>query len=138
MSVRRLTLAVDDPASDHVDAAVHRPARTSPGTVRTSVLLAPGAGGDLDRLRVDHWPHLFAPTLFLQGDRDPFCDLHLLEEHRHKLPRRATVHVVQGGDHSLRVTRAASPTGTASSEAATLAGLGGVLEDWLRRLDETI
>ena len=91
--------------------------------------------GKPDKLRVDHWPHLFAPTLFLQGDRDPFCDLSLLEEHRHKLPRRATVHVVVGGDHSLRVTRAASPTGEASSEAETLGGLGEVLERWLRRLD---
>jgi uncharacterized protein len=234
VTVRRLTLDVDDPAIDHVDAAVHRPSRADNGTTHRSVLLAPGAGGDLDgdgltalaatlaargctvvranlpyrqagrrapradrsvpgylavlaaaqqavgprdepwvvggksyggrvatmavadglvaagvllygyplhppgkpdRLRVDHWPRLGAATLFLQGDRDPFCDLRLLEEHRHKQPRRATVHVVEGGDHSLRVTRAASPTGTASSEAATLAGLGDVLDEWLRRLD---
>lgn len=91
--------------------------------------------GKPESLRVDHWPEVHVPALFLQGDRDTFCDLELLETHLLKLPRRATLHVVPGGDHSLRVTRAASPTGTASSEAATIAGLQDVLTRWLDSLE---
>lgn len=90
--------------------------------------------GKLDRLRVDHWPRVRVPCLFLQGDRDPFCDLSLLERCVRKLPRRATVHVVAGGDHSLRVTAAASPTGSPSPPAATLASLRDVLQSWIASL----
>ena len=54
--------------------------------------------------RVTHWPNIKVPCLFLQGDRDPFCDLTLL---RKNLPliNRATLEVIEGGDHSLRLRR---------------------------------
>jgi uncharacterized protein len=90
--------------------------------------------GRPDQLRVEHWPGIAVPSLFLQGDRDPFCELELLEANVRRLPRRATVHVVAGGDHALRVTRAASPTGQASSEAATVTDLTGVLRAWVATL----
>jgi uncharacterized protein len=91
--------------------------------------------GRPDRLRVDHWPRVSVPCLFLQGTRDSFCDLDLLEEHVHKLPRRATIHRVEGGDHSLKVTRAASPTGEAASAVATIGGLREPIRAWLRSLE---
>lgn len=91
--------------------------------------------GRPDRLRVEHWPQVAVPAMFLQGDRDPFCDLELLETYVHKFPRRATVHVVPGGDHALRVTRKASPTGTASSEEATVLELAHPLRRWLDALE---
>lgn len=91
--------------------------------------------GKPDRLRVEHWPHVGVPCLFLQGDRDPFCDLDLLTTNIRKLPRRSTVESVQGGDHSLRVSAKASPTGTASSPAATLAGLAAAIESWVETLE---
>gem|GEM_PF-4546522 len=47
MNIERIVLPVDDPASDQVTAAVHRPTRSTRRKGR-SVLLAPGAGGDLD------------------------------------------------------------------------------------------
>lgn len=234
MSVRRRELEVDDPVVDRVTAAVHRPPRGTARTPARSVLLTPGAGGDLDgaglvalarvltelgctvvranlpyreagrrapradrsvdsyravlaaaqaavgprqrpwivggksyggrvasmaiaagmpaaglllygyplhppgkpeQLRVDHWPDVEVPVLFLQGERDGFGRPDQLEEHLRKLPRRSTVHVVGGGDHSLRVSRAASPTGEAASEAATIAGLHDVLRGWLKSLE---
>jgi uncharacterized protein len=92
--------------------------------------------GKPERLRVDHWPHVTAPCLFLQGDRDPFCQLGLLDVHLRKLPRRSTLHVVAGGDHSLRVTAKASPTGTAAGPPATIAGLREVVRGWLLSLDD--
>lgn len=91
--------------------------------------------GKPDRLRTEHWPMVGAPCLFLQGDRDSFCDLDLLHEHVRKLPRRSTVHVVQGGDHSLRITAKASPTGQPSSEAATVSGLAPAIASWIATLD---
>ena len=91
--------------------------------------------GKPEQLRVEHWPDVYVPTLFLQGARDPFSDLALLRTHVRKLPRRATVRAVEGGDHSLRVTRAASPTGQAASEAVTIAGLREDVRAWLRTLE---
>jgi uncharacterized protein len=86
--------------------------------------------GKPERLRVDHWHRIGVPCLFLQGDRDPFSEPGQLEAHLRTLPRRATVLHVPGGDHSLRVTRAASPTGTASSPAATLVSLREAIGAW--------
>ena len=54
--------------------------------------------------RVSHWPSIGVPCLFLQGDRDPFCDLALLEKNLPSI-ERATLHVIEGGDHSLRLRR---------------------------------
>ena len=35
--------------------------------------------GKKDRQRTDHFPGLEVPALFVQGTRDPLCDLTLLE-----------------------------------------------------------
>lgn len=91
--------------------------------------------GKPERLRVEHWPNVGAPCLFLQGTRDPFATDELLARSVRKLPRRSTVHLVEGADHSLRITAKASPTGTPSSEAETVAGLGPVIADWIRSLE---
>jgi uncharacterized protein len=91
--------------------------------------------GKPDRLRVDHWPRVPVPCLFLQGTRDTFCDAGLLEQHVHKLPRRATIELVEGGDHSLKVTGAASPTGEPSSAPAAIRGLHAPIRAWLRSLE---
>jgi uncharacterized protein len=91
--------------------------------------------GKLDRLRVDHWPRVPVPCLFLQGTRDTFCEAGLLEQHVHKLPRRATIQLVEGGDHSLKVTGAASPTGEPSSAVDTIRGLREPIAAWLRSLE---
>lgn len=92
--------------------------------------------GKPDRLRVEHWPRVDAPCLFLQGTRDTFGSVELLEEHRRHLPRRATVEVVEGGDHSLAVTGKASPDGRPHRAEEVVAGLGGVVADWIAGLPE--
>jgi uncharacterized protein len=86
--------------------------------------------GRPERLRVAHWPDVSVACLLLQGDRDPFCDLELLRSHLDRLPR-PTLHVVAGGDHVLRVSRRASPMGTAVAPAVTIAGLRTVVAAWL-------
>jgi len=87
--------------------------------------------GRPDRLRVDHWPNIGVPCLFLQGDHDPLADLSLLRTHRRKLPRRSDLVVVPGGDHALRVTGARSPDGVPRSPTAALAEVEPGLARWL-------
>jgi uncharacterized protein len=87
----------------------------------------PGRPG---RLRVDHWPKINVPCLFLQGDRDPHCDLGLLEAHLDHLGGRAELHVVEGADHSLRISKAANPEGVAVGEDQVISALGPVVGTW--------
>ncbi len=52
--------------------------------------------------------HLFAvdlPMLFLQGDRDRLADLELLRPVCTCLGHRASLHVVEGGDHSFQLLK---------------------------------
>ena len=53
-----------------------------------------------DQLRIDHWPQIRCPTLFLSGDRDPFAKIDLLEE-KIKLIRHARLEVFKGQGHGL-------------------------------------
>lgn len=92
--------------------------------------------GRPEKLRVDHWPHIGAPCLFLQGERDPFCDLDLLHTHLRKLPRRPTLHVVPGGDHSLAITGSASADGVPRSAPETLRSLAPTLREWTSSLED--
>jgi uncharacterized protein len=90
--------------------------------------------GDPSQPRVAHWPKIEVPALFLEGTNDPFCDLGLLDTLLPQLGGPATVHLVQGGDHSLKVAAARAPDGKARSERAVVLGLAEVIEDWARRL----
>ena len=64
-------------------------------------LRAAGSG----KIRDEVLRTLRAPVLFLQGTRDPLCPLPLLESVRRQMQARNELHVVEGGDHSLRVGR---------------------------------
>lgn len=92
--------------------------------------------GKPDRLRVAHWPDVDAPCLFLQGTRDTFGSVELLEQHRHALPRRVTIHVVAGGDHSLAVTGKAAPDGRPRRAEQVTGELGPVVARWISSLVE--
>lgn len=91
--------------------------------------------GDSSAPRVEHWPDIAVPCLFLEGTNDPFCDLDLLRVHLPRLGGPATLHVVEGGDHSLKVTGAGAPDGKARSEKVVAAGLASVIEPWAETLN---
>ena len=55
--------------------------------------------------RADHLSKVEKPMLFLSGTRDRLADPELLASVRDRLGRRATCHVVDGGDHSLQVLK---------------------------------
>lgn len=81
--------------------------------------------------RVDHWPAIRVPCLFLQGTRDPFCDLDLLARNIGLLPGGGTTQGVEGGDHSLKVAAGRGPGGRARAESDVLAELAGDVAAWL-------
>lgn len=61
------------------------------------------SGARRDAVLVD----LRAPILFVQGTRDPLCPLDALAEVRTRMTAVNALHVVQGGDHSLELTKRA-------------------------------
>jgi predicted alpha/beta-hydrolase family hydrolase len=62
-------------------------------------------GGDCSKLRDEVLRELRTPILFVQGTRDSLCPLDLLESVRAKMKARTSLHVVEGGDHSLMVAK---------------------------------
>jgi len=55
--------------------------------------------------RAEHLSAVQVPMLFLQGTRDDLAELQLLEPVCRRLGDRATLHVVEGADHSFRVLK---------------------------------
>jgi len=62
-------------------------------------------GGDRAKLRDEVLLALQVPVLFVQGTRDRLAPLDLFEEVRAKMSARSELHVVEAGDHSLKVTK---------------------------------
>jgi predicted alpha/beta-hydrolase family hydrolase len=63
------------------------------------------AMGDRTRLRDEVLRALNTPILFVQGTRDPLCPLDLFDRVRAEMKTQNVLHVVEGGDHSLRVLK---------------------------------
>jgi predicted alpha/beta-hydrolase family hydrolase len=82
--------------------------------------------GRPDALRADHLADVPVPMLFVQGTRDALCELDRLRPVMAKLPH-ATLHTIEGGDHSFRV-----PRRTGRSDAEVWAEVVAVAARWLR------
>ena len=63
------------------------------------------AMGDRTKLRDEVLRALTTPILFVQGTRDSLCPLDLLERVRSEMKAPNFLHIVEGGDHSLRVPK---------------------------------
>jgi predicted alpha/beta-hydrolase family hydrolase len=63
------------------------------------------AMGDRTKLRDEVLRALNTPILFVQGTRDPLCPLDLLVQVRAEMKAPNFLHIVEGGDHSLRVPK---------------------------------
>jgi predicted alpha/beta-hydrolase family hydrolase len=74
--------------------------------------------------RAEHLARVTQPMLFLQGTRDDLADLALIREVCGRLGNRATLHVVEGADHSFGVLKRSGRTGSEVLEelADTIAG----------------
>ena len=60
--------------------------------------------------RAEHLYQVQVPMLFLQGTRDEFARLELITEVCEKLGPRATLHLIDEGDHSFKVPKRAGRT----------------------------
>jgi predicted alpha/beta-hydrolase family hydrolase len=58
--------------------------------------------GRPEQLRVDHFPRLRVPCLFVSGTRDAFGTPAELEQHTATIPGKVTHVWIEGGDHGLR------------------------------------
>jgi len=92
MGGRMTTLAASEEPLEHVRGIVlfgfplHRP---GPPTIE----------------RAKHLSHVGPPLLFLQGTRDTLADLDSMREVVGSLGKQATMHVVEGADHSFHVLK---------------------------------
>jgi predicted alpha/beta-hydrolase family hydrolase len=55
--------------------------------------------------RATHLDRVTIPMLFIQGTRDELADIDLMRGMCSALGSRATLHVVEGGDHSFNVLK---------------------------------
>lgn len=55
-----------------------------------------------EKARIDHWPQIPCPSLFVEGTRDSLCDLDLLRSSLPRLGGPSTLITLDGGDHSFK------------------------------------
>lgn len=75
--------------------------------------------------RGDHLVKVSQPMLFLQGTRDDLADLKLLKPICKKLGKIATLHIIEGADHSFHVLKSSGTT-----DAEVLRGLARSTAEW--------
>ncbi len=79
--------------------------------------------------RAEHLAQVRIPMLFLQGDRDEFAALNLVKPVVKRLGAGATLHLVEGGDHSFHVLKRSGRT-----DADVMSELADVVTEWTGRL----
>ena len=89
-------------------------------------LHAPNKPGDK---RAAHLGDIDVPMLFLQGTRDALADLQLMRGVCGNLGDCATLHIVEGGDHSFKVLKRSGRT-----EDEVMAELGDTIATWRKQL----
>ena len=87
--------------------------------------------GRPDDKRAEHLARVTIPMLFLQGTRDEFADLALLRPVVQRLGDRATLHLVEGGDHSFKV-----PKKSGRTEGDVMGELARAIVTWSLKLVE--
>jgi uncharacterized protein len=66
--------------------------------------------GQPQKLRIDHWPSIKAPMLFVQGTRDSLGTPDEIKPILKKLRLAAEIYVIETGDHSFKVQKSAGVT----------------------------
>ncbi|MCR2818491.1 dienelactone hydrolase family protein [Microbacterium sp. zg.Y1090] len=79
--------------------------------------------GRPDKPRVDHLPRVTPPQLFVEGTNDPFVDPHEQLQQAVATCRDASVHWIEGGNHSFEVKGRRRPADEIGEQlAADVAG----------------
>ena len=85
--------------------------------------------GKPDRLRVEHFPALTMPVLFVSGTRDAFGTPEELQRHAKKIKGAVEFSWIETGDHSFKPLKASG-----LSAADALAEVAGAVVDFVCRL----
>ncbi|MFY9620073.1 MAG: alpha/beta fold hydrolase [Pyrinomonadaceae bacterium] len=83
--------------------------------------------GRPDKMRSEHLPKIKAPMLFVQGSRDAFGTKQEIADIIKKLKLPADLFAIEGGDHSLKVPKAAGV-----SQQEVYDGAMNHIADWLK------
>jgi len=83
--------------------------------------------GNPSAARAAHFAKVNVPMLFLQGTRDELADLDLIRETTAGLGGRATLHIVEGGDHSFHVL-----VRSGRNDAQVLVELADTAAGWMK------
>jgi hypothetical protein len=86
--------------------------------------------GKPDSLRVEHFPRLEVPVLFLSGDRDALAGQADLARWAKTIPGPVSFHWLAGADHGYRVPKSLGGRG----EAAVMAEVAQAATDWVASL----
>ena len=78
--------------------------------------------------RAEHLMSVDVPMLFLQGTRDEFATPELLRGVVERLGQRATLHLIEEGDHSFKV-----PKRTGKTEQDIMNELAETIQNWATR-----
>jgi predicted alpha/beta-hydrolase family hydrolase len=70
--------------------------------------------GKPDRLRVEHFPELQTPALFVNGTRDPFGTIDEMKAALRLIPAKTTLLPVEGAGHDLGFKGTSGPTDLAA------------------------
>lgn len=89
--------------------------------------------GRPDKRRDAHLPRLQRPSLFVQGSRDTFGTPDELRPVLDTIQPPPVLHVVEGGDHSFKVSRSGGAAGQAR-QADVDREVQQTIVDWIRRL----
>ncbi len=81
--------------------------------------------GKPQQLRTAHLPAITVPVLIIQGERDAFGTPAEIAPAIETMHASVTLHVVEGGDHSLTVR--------GKGKDAALANVADLIVDWIRR-----
>lgn len=82
--------------------------------------------GRPEKQRQAHLPSIRCPMLFIQGTRDALAHFDLMEPLVSRLGSQATLHVVEGGDHSF-----ALPKRAGRSQSQVESEIVGAITGWL-------
>jgi predicted alpha/beta-hydrolase family hydrolase len=88
--------------------------------------------GKPDQPRTAHLPAIAAAVLIVQGERDAFGTPAELEPVIATMKAPVTLHVVEGGDHSLNVTRPGRRPAPEPSQR--YAGILDAIVGWMRQI----
>jgi predicted alpha/beta-hydrolase family hydrolase len=111
-------------------AAAEKPLRRVRGLAFLGFPLHPPKSPSTDRW--EPMARVAAPMLFLQGAQDALADLALLRPLIDGLAPPATLHVIEGGDHSFKVTKKA----TGRTVKDVMEELASTLAGWALALPE--